>query len=407
MQNNEKGRCVTRPFEGVRILDFTQVLAGPYASYQLGLLGADVIKVERREGEDMRATPLSKEWAERGLAPGWQAINGGKRSLTLDLQKPEAVEIVKRLAAKADVVMENFRPGVMDKLGIGYKALSEINPRLIYCCISAFGQTGPERLGAGYDGKIQAMSGIMSITGHEATGPTRAGFAVCDVLSGATAAFGVSSALFQRTHTGKGQLVDVSMLEATLAFLSGPIADYTVTGHKQKLSGNQAVSRRPTANLFKAGKDGFILLAVNNEKQFICLMKALGREDVLTDQRFADWFLRNENEPALRKIIEDVLSTKSPKEWEKVLDAAGAPCANIWKIEEIIDHPQLEARKAIQKVDTPYGTLRFAGTGFQLAHGGGKLDRMAPSLSEHTDAVLAEAGYSKDEVAALHKAAVV
>jgi crotonobetainyl-CoA:carnitine CoA-transferase CaiB-like acyl-CoA transferase len=397
---------VTRPFEGVRILDFTQVLAGPYASYQLGLLGADVIKVERREGEDMRQTPLSKEWADRGLAPGWQAINGGKRSLTLDLRKPEAIEIVKRLAKNADVVMENFRPGVMDKLGIGYKALSEINPRLIYCAISAFGQTGPERLGAGYDGKIQAMSGIMSITGHEATGPTRAGFAVCDVLSGATAAFGVSSALFQRTHTGKGQLVDVSMLEATLAFLSGPVADFTVAGHKQHLSGNQAVSRRPTANLFKAG-DGHILLAVNNEKQFQALMKALGREDVLSDPRFADWFLRNENEPALRKIIEDKLATKSPQEWEKILDAAGAPCANIWRIEEVIDHPQIEARKAMQHVDTPYGRLRFMGNGFQLAHGGGRLERMAPALSQNTDEVLAEAGYSADEVAALHKAEVV
>lgn len=397
---------MTRPFEGVRILDFTQVLAGPYASYQLGLLGADVIKVERREGEDMRQTPLSKEWADRGLAPGWQAINGGKRSLTLDLRKPEAIEIVKRLAKKADVVMENFRPGVMDKLGIGYKALSEINPRLIYCAISAFGQTGPERLGAGYDGKIQAMSGIMSITGHEATGPTRAGFAVCDVLSGATAAFGVSSALFQRTHTGKGQLVDVSMLEATLAFLSGPVADFTVAGHKQHLSGNQAVSRRPTANLFKAG-DGHILLAVNNEKQFQALMKALGREDVLSDPRFADWFLRNENEPALRKIIEDKLATKSPQEWEKILDAAGAPCANIWRIEEIIDHPQIDARKAMQHVDTPYGRLRFMGNGFQLAHGGGRLERMAPALSQNTDEVLAEAGYSADEVAALHKAEVV
>ncbi len=397
---------MTRPFEGVRILDFTQVLAGPYASYQLGLLGADVIKVERREGEDMRQTPLSKEWADRGLAPGWQAINGGKRSLTLDLRKPEAIEIIKRLAKKADVVMENFRPGVMDKLGIGYKALSEINPRLIYCAISAFGQTGPERLGAGYDGKIQAMSGIMSITGHEATGPTRAGFAVCDVLSGATAAFGVSSALFQRTHTGKGQLVDVSMLEATLAFLSGPVADYTVAGHKQHLSGNQAVSRRPTANLFKAG-DGHILLAVNNEKQFQALMKALGREDVLSDPRFADWFLRNENEPALRKIIEDKLATKSPQEWEKILDAAGAPCANIWRIEEVIDHPQIEFRKAVQQVDTPYGPLRFMGNGFQLAHGGGRLERMAPALSQNTDEVLAEAGYSADEVAALHKAEIV
>ena len=282
---------MTRPFEGVKILDFTQVLAGPYASYQLALLGADVIKVERREGEDMRRTPLSREWADRGLAPGWQAINGNKRSLTLDLSKPEAITIVKQLAEQADVVMENFRPGVMDKLGIGYKALSEINPRLIYCAISGFGQTGPERLGAGYDGKIQALSGIMSITGHEETGPTRAGFAVCDVLSGATAAFGVSSALFQRTHTGKGQLVDVSMLEATLAFLSGQVADYSVAGHRQQLSGNQAVSRRPTANLFRAG-DGYLLLAVNSEKQYQGLMTALGRADALEDPRFVDWFAR-------------------------------------------------------------------------------------------------------------------
>ena len=259
---------MTRPFEGVRILDFTQVLAGPYASYQLCLLGADVIKVERREGEDMRRTPLNKEWAERGLAPGWQAINGGKRSLTLDLQKPEAIEIVKRLAAKADVVMENFRPGVMDKLGIGYEALSKVNPRLIYCCISAFGQTGPERLGAGYDGKIQAMSGIMAITGHEQTGPTRAGFAVCDVLSGATAAFGVSSALFQRTHTGKGQLVDVSMLEATIAFLSGQVADYTVAGHRQTLSGNQAVSRRPDRQSLQ-GRQGRIHPARREQREAV------------------------------------------------------------------------------------------------------------------------------------------
>ena len=286
---------MTRPFEGVKILDFTQVLAGPYASYQLALLGADVIKVERREGEDMRRTPLSREWAERGLAPGWQAINGNKRSLTLDLSKPEAINIVKQLAAQADVVMENFRPGVMDKLGIGHAALSAINPRLIYCAISGFGQTGPERLGAGYDGKIQALSGIMSITGHAETGPTRAGFAVCDVLSGATAAFGVSSALFQRTHTGKGQLVDVSMLEATLAFLSGQVADYAVAGHRQQLSGNQAVSRRPTANLFKAG-EGYLLLAVNSEKQYIALMTALGRADALEDPRFVDWFARQENE---------------------------------------------------------------------------------------------------------------
>ncbi|MGA7808221.1 CaiB/BaiF CoA transferase family protein [Bradyrhizobium sp.] len=397
---------MTRPFEGVRILDFTQVLAGPYASYQLALLGADVIKVERRGGEDMRRTPLSREWAERGLAPGWQAINGNKRSLTLDLQKDEAIAIVKQLVAEVDVVMENFRPGVMDKLGIGYAALAAINPRLIYCAISGFGQTGPERNGAGYDGKIQALSGIMAITGHEESGPTRAGFAVCDVLSGATAAFGVSSALFQRTHTGKGQLVDVSMLEATLAFLSGQVADYTVAGHRQKLSGNQAVSRRPTANLFRAG-EGYLLLAVNSEKQYRALVEALGRADVLDDPRFSDWFARQENEPALRAVIEAELAKKHPREWEKILDAAGAPCASIWTIEEVIDHPQIAARGAIQEIETPYGRLRFAGSGFQLAHGGGRLDAMAPELGAHTDEVLEALGYGREAIADLRARDIV
>src|SRR5947209_19150211 len=354
----------------------------------------------------MRRTPLSREWADRGLAPGWQAINGNKRSLTLDLQKDEAIKIVKQLAAHADVVMENFRPGVMDKLGIGYAALSAVNPRLIYCAVSGFGQTGPERSGAGYDGKIQAMSGIMAITGHPETGPTRAGFAVCDVLSGATAAFGVSSALFQRNATGKGQLVDVSMLEATLAFLSGQIADFSVAGHRQQLSGNQAVSRKTTANLFRAG-DGYILLAVNDEKQYRALMSTLGREDTLSDPRFADWFSRNENEPALRAIIEEALAAKPAREWETILEDAGAPCASIWKVEEVIEHPQIKARGAIQELDTPYGRLRFAGSGFQLAHGGGKLDSMAPALSAHTDEVLASLGYDAAAIADLRAREIV
>src|SRR5262245_29436437 len=294
-----------KPFAGVRILDFTQVFAGPFGCYQLALLGADVIKIERRGGEDMRRNPLSREWAERNMATAWMAINSNRRNIALDLTTPKAIEIVRRLVTKADVVMENFRPGIMDKLGIGYEALSAINPRLIYCAVSGFGHNGPERATAAYDGKIQAMSGIMSITGHPESGPTRAGFAVCDAIGGMTAAFALASALYQRTHTGRGQMVDVAMLDASLSFLSSFVTDYTIGGHVQGQSGNRAQSRLPTADVFKV-KGGFILLAVNNEKQFAALSRAIGRPDLPKDPRFVDWPARLANEAALRGLIEDI-----------------------------------------------------------------------------------------------------
>ena len=214
---------MTKPFAGVRILDFTRYLAGPYGTYQLALLGADVVKIESHEGDETRSQLIASEWAERKMPPGFLAVNGNKRSITLDMRKPEAVDVIKRLVITADVVWENFRPGVMDKLGIGYDVLSKINPRLIYCAVSGFGHTGPERTTAAFDGKLQAMSGIMSITGEPAGGPMRAGFAICDTIGGMTAALAVSSALYQRTHTGTGQFVDVAMLDAALAFIPGPV----------------------------------------------------------------------------------------------------------------------------------------------------------------------------------------
>ena len=248
-----------KPFAGVKILDFTRVLAGPYASYQLALLGADVIKVEAREGDEMRYGTRANDWEKRGMAAPWVAVNAGKRSITMDLKSPRAIEAVMRLVPKVDVVMENFRPGVMDKLGIGWETLKKANPRLIYCAVSGFGQVGPDKATAAFDGMIQAMSGLMSITGFPENGPTRVGFAGADVMSGFTAAFGVASALYQRTHTGTGQLVDVAMIDAVTGFLAQQFTEHMMTGRVHEQAQNLSVTRKPTGNLFKT-KDGWMVL---------------------------------------------------------------------------------------------------------------------------------------------------
>ena len=397
---------MSKPFAGIRILDFTRYLAGPYGTYQLALLGADVVKIEPREGDDTRNQLADRTWAERKMAPSFLAVNGNKRSITLDLRRPEAVEIVKTLTATADVVWENFRGGVMDRLGLGYQALSAVNPRLIYCAVSGFGQTGPERTTAAFDGKLQAMSGIMSITGEPAHGPTRAGFAICDTIGGMTAALAVASALYQRTHTGRGQLVDVAMLDAALAFIPGTVSEYTVAGIEPRQIGNGSVSRKPTASRFRA-RGGYLVLAVLTEKQFASLMKTLGRPDVLTDPRFKDWPARTANEPALRAVIEEALAADDPKSWEARLTAADVPCGSIWKIDEIVKHPQLEHRDVLQTIDSRYGPLRLVGAGFRLEHGSPGLDREPPILGEHTDEILREAGYRPEDIERLRRDAVI
>ncbi|HOA94240.1 MAG TPA: CoA transferase [Quisquiliibacterium sp.] len=394
------------PFEGLRVLDFTRYYAGPFAAWQLALLGADVIKIEPPGGEEIRSGSTHPEWGRQGMAPNFVGINSNKRSLTLDLTKPEAVEVVRRLVRDADVVVENFRPGVMARFGLGWDALSALNPRLIYCAVSGFGQTGPERGTAAFDGKIQAMSGIMSITGAHEHGPMRAGFPICDMIGGMTGAFGLASALYQRERTGRGQLVDVAMLDSALNFLAPMVAEATLAGHRSEQMGNLSVTRKATADLFRCG-DGWLMLAVLTERQYTNLMRAIGRADALDDARFADWSTRAEHRDALHAIIEQALAEGAPKDWEAKLTAADVPCSTVWHVDEIIGHPAVRHRGFVQTVQTPMGPMALAGAGFTLSDGTARITRGAPRAGEHTDEVLRAAGYAEAEIAALRRDGVV
>ena len=397
---------MSKPFTGVKVVDFTRVLAGPYGSYQLALLGADVIKVESRDGDDMRFGNRSNDWEKRGLAAPWVAVNSGKRSITLDLKKPKAIEAIKRLIEKADVVIENFRPGVMANLGLGYETLRVLNPKLIYCAVSGFGQVGPQAKTAAFDGMIQAMSGLMSITGFEANGPTRVGFAGADVMSGATAAFGVASALYQRTHTGKGQLVDVAMIDAVMGYLAQQFTEHMMTGRVHGQSANLSVTRKPTGDLYKT-RDGWIVLAVMTEPQFQRLMKTVDRADALADPRFVDWPTRIANTQALHDIIEEVLKQQTSAQWVERFARDDIPAGRVLSIPETAQLDLFQHRTVLQDVETEHGPIRVIGSGFRLEHGGGSVDRPPARLGQHTDEVLGEAGYTPAEIAEMRAEKVV
>jgi crotonobetainyl-CoA:carnitine CoA-transferase CaiB-like acyl-CoA transferase len=397
---------MSKPFAGVKILDFTRVLAGPYASYQLALLGADVVKVESREGDDMRFGNRADPWEKRGLAAPWVAVNAGKRSITMDLKQPKAIEVIKRMVPKVDVVMENFRPGVMDKLGIGYETLKQINPRLIYAAVSGFGQVGPDKATAAFDGMIQAMSGLMSITGFPSNGPTRVGFAGADVMSGFTGAFGVASALYQRTHTGTGQLVDVAMIDAVTGFLAQQFTEHMMTGRVHEQAQNLSVTRKPTGNLFRTS-DGWMVLAVMTDPQFQRLMKQLGRADATADPQFKDWPTRIANNKALHEIIEEAMKQRSSAEWSDIFAKNDIPAGRVLTIPETVKLDHFSHRTIMQTVETEHGPIKVVGSGFRLEHDGGSIERPPAKLGEHTDEVLGEAGYSAAEIAEMRTAKVV
>jgi crotonobetainyl-CoA:carnitine CoA-transferase CaiB-like acyl-CoA transferase len=310
------------------------------------------------------------------------------------------------MVPKVDVVMENFRPGVMDKLGIGYDTLKQINPRLIYAAVSGFGQVGPDKATAAFDGMIQAMSGLMSITGFPSNGPTRVGFAGADVMSGFTGAFGVASALYQRTHTGKGQLVDVAMIDAVTGFLAQQFTEHMMTGRVHEQAENLSVTRKPTGNLFKT-RDGWMVLAVMTDPQYQRLMKQLGREDALPDPKFKDWPTRIANNTALHGIVEEAMKQRTSAEWADIFAKNDIPAGRVLSIPETVQLDHYGRRTIMQTVETEHGPIKVVGSGFRMEHDGGSIDRPPARLGQHTDEVLGEAGYSAAEIAEMRAAKVV
>ena len=316
-------------FTGVRILDFSQVLAGPFATQLMAQLGAEVIKIEQPVGGDMTRGLMSA--SSDGMAPSFLAANLGKRSLTLDLKNPKAGEIVHKLVAKADVIVENFKPGTIERL-FGYKAMKAIKPDLVYASISGFGQTGPRASLPAFDGAIQAYSGMMSISGHAETGPVRSGYFSVDMSTALNAAFAITAALLRRANTGEGQRIDVSMLDTAMFMQSPQMTGYLVTGKAPELNGNASPTKQPTSNVF-ASSNGYVQVIAMKETQVQALFTELGMPE-----RYAEF-----NEPTLRlarrdevhELIAPLIAAKTTEHWLQTLSAIGVPVS---KIQDFADH---------------------------------------------------------------------
>jgi len=401
MNDGERG-----PLAGLTVLDLTWVLAGPFASMVLRDLGADVIKVERPPYGDVARTtgPYIGDWSTYFFS-----INRGKRSICVDLKKAEGKELFLRLVERADVVMENFTPGTMEGLGLGYETLSARNPRLIYAATSGFGQTGPDRERPALDIIVQGMGGIMSITGEPDGPPVRPGISQGDITAGLYAAIGVLAALHERERSGKGQMLDISMLDCQIAILENAFARFFATGEVPKPIG----TRHPLATPFQAfpTKDGWIVVAlswgVENQWELFCA--TVGRPDLIGDPRFETPGLRTKHHADLEPALNDALREKTTSEWLSEFDAIGLPCGPLNDIPHASEQPQVKAREMLVDVEHSDGfSLKIADTPVKLSRTPGGIQGPPPALGEHTDEVLSGLlGLSPEEITSLREAEVV
>jgi formyl-CoA transferase len=391
-----------KALHGLRVIDVTQAMAAPFCTLNLADMGADVIKVEPPGGEDMRRGSAAKN----GHAGTFLAMNRNKRGITVDLKKPEGVEIVRRLVKTADVFVQNYRPGVAQRLGVAWEDLRAINPRLIYCSISGFGMTGPYAPRGGYDLIAQGMSGIMSVTGDEGGAPAKAGLPVSDLSAGLFGAYGILSALEARERTGEGQLVDTSLLEAAVALTVWEATEYWVTGRAPRALGSSHRLAAPYQAL--RASDGWFTVGANNDKLFEALCRVLERPDLLEDPRFAGSRERMRHRDALIPLLEKTTTQAPRAHWLPRLDAAGVPAGSINTYPEALSDPQTLARQMVVDLVHPgAGPVKALGVPMKLSETPGAVDRPAPLLGQHNAVILAELGYSAEEQARLAAAGVV
>ncbi|MDA0788551.1 MAG: CoA transferase [Proteobacteria bacterium] len=389
---------MTQAFHGVRILDFSQVFSGPFGVMQLALLGADVIKIEQPGGGD-QTRRLMNEGPDRDMSPPFLGMNVNKRSLTLNLKQPEARDIVHRLMPTTDVIVENFRSGTMARHGLDYERLKAIKPDLIYCSITGYGQAGPRASDAAYDAAIQAASGMMSVTGHEASGPTRAGFMAVDMSTAINAAFAISASLYRKATTGEGQRLDVAMLDTAILMQAAQFDNYLVQGQQPRLIGNGSPTGQPTAGVFPTA-DGHIQITVIQQKQAEQLFSALGTSHLLSEPDFRSNESRRAAPDLVRQAICDALRHQTTAQWMKQLAATGIPVAEIRTVPEVAGDPAVHDRGVFRTMASPIDpgeSVTVAVAGHVADSDGPAVRSAAPLLGQHTDEILTELGYSASE----------
>lgn len=396
-----------RILEGIKVLDLTNVLSGPFASLHLALLGAEVIKVENpKDGDLARKLGILPDYNQRLMGTSFLAQNCNKKSLSLNTKSPEGKVIFKALAKDADLVIENFRPGVMDRLGLGWQVLSELNPRLIYCAISGFGQSGPDADKPAYDQIIQGLSGEMAINGDEGLTPLRAGFPVCDTVGGLNAAFAVMAALFHRERTGEGQFIDVALLDSIMPLMGWVVANLLIGGQQPVVMGNDNFTAAPSGT-FRT-QDGHLNIAANKQEQWEAVCEVLDLPELKTDPRFAERDTRKRNRKALTPLLEARLVTRPTADWVARLNARDVPSGEILGLEAALRQPQVQHRGVLQQIEVPgLGPVEVFGLTALFDKTEGTVTSPPPTLGQHNAEILSALGYDREAQAGLKARGVI